>query len=113
MVDPDNLSNVKQLVDDHMTIGIRTLNTNLRTLSPEECFEAVINDRTHTILLVIEDELVINNRMLEFVAKLYTGSIKRVIGLKRMLEQGWNPTLAVGKGVWLSLVLLRLLQDEK
>jgi hypothetical protein len=74
VVDPHNPSNAEQLVNDYVTRGVRTLNTNLRMVSAEECFEAAINDRTHTILLIAEDELVID-------------AIKRVIGLKRTAFQ--------------------------
>jgi hypothetical protein len=82
-VDPENPSNIEQLVNDYMARGIRTCNTNLRIVSPEECFQAVLNDRTHTILLIAEDELVIDDRMLESARKLYAEAIKRVLGLKR------------------------------
>jgi hypothetical protein len=82
-VDQENPSNIEQLVNDYMARGIRTCNTNLRMVSPEECFQAVLNDRTHTILLIAEDELVIDDRMLESARKLYAEAIKRVLGLKR------------------------------
>jgi hypothetical protein len=82
-VDPQNPSNVEQLVNDYMTRGVRALNTNLRMMSPEEYFQAIINDRTHTILLITEYELVLDDRMLESAAKLHEEAIKRVIGLKR------------------------------
>jgi hypothetical protein len=82
-VDPENPSNIERLVNDYIARGIRACNTNLRMVSPEECFEAVLNDRTHTILLIAEDELAIDDKMLESAAKLYAEAIKRVIGLKR------------------------------
>jgi hypothetical protein len=82
-VDPENPSNVEELVNDYMDTGSRTCTTDLRMVSPEECFQAVLNNRTHTILLIAEDELVIDDRMLESARKLHDEAIKRVLGLKR------------------------------
>ncbi|KFY78646.1 hypothetical protein V499_02249 [Pseudogymnoascus sp. VKM F-103] len=65
-----------------MTEGIMAFNTYLRMMSPAECFEVAINNRTHTILLIAEDELA-SDRMRESAAYLHTEATKRVIGLKR------------------------------
>ncbi|KAH8802036.1 hypothetical protein F5882DRAFT_514055, partial [Hyaloscypha sp. PMI_1271] len=51
-VNPRNPSEIGQIARKYTRKDIRTLNTRLQMLSPQECFEAVINDRTHTILLV-------------------------------------------------------------
>jgi len=67
-----------------MRKGVRALNTTLHLLSPWECFEVVINDRTQTILLVREDELDIDDEMFESAAKLHANAMKRVLGLKRV-----------------------------
>jgi hypothetical protein len=91
-VDPENPSNIEPLVNDYMTRGVRAFNTNLRMVSPEECFQAIINDRTHTILLITEDELAIDDRMLESAAKLHAEAIKRVIGLKRTATDNLSRT---------------------
>ena len=82
-VDPENASNVEKLVNDYMETGIRACTTNLRMVSPEECFQAVLNDRTHTVLLIAEDELIIDDQMLESARKVHDEAIKRVLGLKR------------------------------
>lgn len=78
-----------------MERGVRACNTNLRMVSPEECFQAVLNDRTHTVLLIAEDELVIDERMLESARKLHDEAIKRVLGLKRTatddISRGHHP----------------------
>jgi hypothetical protein len=75
-----------------MMRGVRTLNTKLRTLSPEECFQAIINDKTHTILLIAEDDLVIDDMMLESARKLHDEALKRVIGLKRTATEDLSHT---------------------
>jgi len=91
-VDLENPSNIERLVNDYMTRGIRAFNTYLRMLSPEECFQVVINNRTHTILLIAEDELAINDRMHESAAKLHAEATKRVIGLKRKATEDLSHT---------------------
>jgi hypothetical protein len=83
-VDPENPSVVEQMVKDFTREGIRAFNTKLRMVAPEECFQTVINDRTHTILLIAQDKLAIDDKMLESAERLHADAMKRVIGLKRM-----------------------------
>ncbi|OBT74058.1 hypothetical protein VF21_07833 [Pseudogymnoascus sp. 05NY08] len=97
-VDPENPSNIEQLVNDYMTRGIRAFNTYMRMMSPGECFQTVVNNRTHTILLIAEDELAID-RMHESVAKLHVDATKRVIGLKRKATEDLSHTYHARKMV--------------
>ncbi|KFX95974.1 hypothetical protein V490_03610 [Pseudogymnoascus sp. VKM F-3557] len=91
-VDPENPSNIERLVNEYMTKGIRVFNTYLRMMSPTECLQVVINNRTHTILLIAEDELAIDDRMHESAAKLHAEATKRVIGLKRKATEDLSNT---------------------
>ncbi|KFY17937.1 hypothetical protein V492_00266 [Pseudogymnoascus sp. VKM F-4246] len=56
-------------------------------------------ERTHTILLIAEDELAINDRMHESAANLHTEATKRVIGLKRKATEDLSHTYHVQKMV--------------
>lgn len=67
-----------------MRKNLRTFNTRLQMLAPRECFQAVIDDRTHTILLVPQNNLNISNQMGESALKLHDDARKRVLGLKRV-----------------------------
>ena len=51
------------------------------------------NDKTHTILLIAEDEFAIDDKIYGSVAKIYTEAIKRVIGLKRVASDDLSRTL--------------------
>ncbi|OAF55500.1 hypothetical protein VC83_07579 [Pseudogymnoascus destructans] len=97
-VDPKDPSNIERLINDYMTRGIRAFNTYMRMISPEECFQIVVNNRTHTILLIAEDELAID-RMHESVAKLHTDATKRVISLKRKATEDLSHTYHARKMV--------------
>ncbi|ELR07358.1 hypothetical protein GMDG_08373 [Pseudogymnoascus destructans 20631-21] len=97
-VDPENPSNIERLVNDYMTRGIRAFNTYMRMMSPEECFQVVVNNRTHTILLIAEDELAID-KMHESAVKLHTDATKRVIGLKRKATEDLSHTYHARKMV--------------
>ncbi|PVH67510.1 hypothetical protein DL98DRAFT_662597 [Cadophora sp. DSE1049] len=54
---PEDSSEVERIVKKYMRKKFRALNTNLQMLAPQDCFQAVIDDRTHTILLVSQDSL--------------------------------------------------------
>ena len=82
-VDPRNPCTVEQMVKDHIRQGVRAFNTKLRMVAPEECFQAVTNDKTHTIHLIAQDKLAIDDNALKSAEKLHHDAIKRVIGLKR------------------------------
>ncbi|KAL5352248.1 hypothetical protein ACLOAV_002195 [Pseudogymnoascus australis] len=98
-VDPENPSNIERLVNEYMTKGIRAFNTYLRMMSPTECFQVVVNNRTHTILLIAEDELAIDDRMHESAANLHAEATKRVIGLKRKATEDLSHTYHARKMV--------------
>jgi len=71
-------------IEEYMRKNIQPFNTRLYALAPHECFDEVTNDRTHTVLLIAQDELVIDDEMLESAAKLHGDAMKRVLGLKRV-----------------------------
>jgi hypothetical protein len=85
-VDLRNPSMVEETIEAYMTQGVRAFNTKLLMMAPGAYFQAVINDRTHTILLVPQDNISIDNRMMESAAKLHEEVLKKVIGLKRRLQ---------------------------
>jgi hypothetical protein len=82
-VDPEHPAIVKETIEAYMTQGIRAFNTKLIMMAPDAYYQAVINDRTHTILLVWQDKISIDNRMIEAAAKLREEAVQKVIGLKR------------------------------
>ncbi|KIN08873.1 hypothetical protein OIDMADRAFT_48715 [Oidiodendron maius Zn] len=82
-VDSENPAIVKETIETYMIQRVRAFNTDLLMMAPDAYFQAVINDRTHTILLVPQDNLSIDNKMIESAAKLREEAIKNVIGLKR------------------------------
>ncbi|ELR07187.1 hypothetical protein GMDG_08314 [Pseudogymnoascus destructans 20631-21] len=98
-VDAEDPSNIERLVNDYMTRGIRAFNTYLRMMSPAECFQVVINNRTHTILLIAEHELAIDDRMHESAKNLHAEATKRVIGLKRKATEDLSHTYHAWKMV--------------
>ncbi|KAL5353544.1 hypothetical protein ACLOAV_001581 [Pseudogymnoascus australis] len=83
-VQSGDTSEVEYLIEEYMRKNIQPFNTRLYALAPHECFNEVTNDRTHTILLIAQDELVIDDKMLESAAKLHGDAMKRVLGLKRV-----------------------------
>jgi signal recognition particle GTPase len=82
-VDTENPAIVKRTIEDYMTQGIRAFNTKLTIMAPDAYYQAVMNDRTHTILLVPQDKISIDNKMIDSAAKLREDAIRKVIGLKR------------------------------
>jgi hypothetical protein len=82
-VDSENPAVVKETIEAYMTQSIRAFNTELTMMAPDAYYQAVMNDRTRTILLVPQDKISIDNRMIESAAKLREEAIKKVIGLKR------------------------------
>jgi hypothetical protein len=57
LVDSENTAIVKETIEAYMTQGIRALNTELIMMAPDAYYQAVLNDRTHTILLVSQDKI--------------------------------------------------------
>ena len=54
-------------------------------LAPRDCFQAVIDDRTHTILLVSQDDL--RTDEMEESAKRLRDDALRILELKRRAEE--------------------------
>lgn len=55
--------------------GLRILNTKLRILSPDEYFRVVTENKTNTILLILQKELVIDDELIGSVFNLH---VKRI-----------------------------------
>ncbi|KAL5354471.1 hypothetical protein ACLOAV_000560 [Pseudogymnoascus australis] len=83
-VQSGDTSEFEYSIEEYMRKNIQPFNTRLYALAPHECFDEVTNDRTHTILLIAQDKLVIDDEMLESAAKLHGDAMKRVLGLKRV-----------------------------
>ena len=75
---------------------IRPLNTKLRMLAPKECFQAVIDNRTHTVLLIAQSELVIDDAMLKSASRIHDEAVKRVLGLKRVPADDISKPFRIG-----------------
>ena len=83
-VHPTDSSEVGRVAKKYMRKKIRPLNTRLRMLAPNECFQAVIDDRTHTVLLVAQNSLLIDDSLLQSALRIHDEAMKRVMGLKRV-----------------------------
>jgi hypothetical protein len=68
-VNPGDPTEVERIAKKYMRKDIRTFNTQLQMLAPQECFQAVVDDQTHTILLVLHDGLHFDHEMMESVSK--------------------------------------------
>ncbi|KAI9767338.1 MAG: hypothetical protein M1840_005747 [Geoglossum simile] len=75
-------SEVEYIAIKNLRKEIRTFNTNLRMLAPNECFEAVTGNGTNTILLIPQKELVIDDEMLNSAAEIHAKAVSQ--GLKRV-----------------------------
>ncbi|KAI9770687.1 MAG: hypothetical protein M1839_003071 [Geoglossum umbratile] len=75
-------SEVEYVAIENLRKGIRTFDTNLRMLAPNECFEAVTGNGTNTILLIPQEELVIDDEMLNSAAEIHAKAVSQ--GLKRV-----------------------------
>lgn len=76
----------KRFAKKYMRKNMRTFNAKLQFLAPQECFQAVVDDRTHTILLVPQDGLDINAKVLESASRLHCYGFNFVMCL-------FNPSL--------------------
>jgi hypothetical protein len=54
-----------------MRKGLRILDTKLRILSLDEYFRVIIENKTNTILLIPQKEVVIDNELISSVANLH------------------------------------------
>ena len=82
---PEDSSEVERNAKKYMRRKFRTLNTELQMLAPRDCFQAVIDDRTHTILLVSQDDL--RTDEMEESAKRLRDDALRILELKRRAEE--------------------------
>jgi Protein of unknown function (DUF3723) len=73
LIDPSDPSEVARVAKKNARKGLRTFDTNARLLGPDECFEAVTNDGTNTILLIPQNKLDIDEQLLDSAS---------VVGLK-------------------------------
>ena len=64
-VDRSDPSEVARVAQKSMRKGLRTFDTNMQLLVPEDCFEAATVDGTNTILLVPQRELDIDDRLMD------------------------------------------------
>ena len=71
VVDPSNPSEVIRKAKEYMREGLRILDTKLRMLSPDECFRVVTENKTNTILLIPQKELVIDDELIGSAADLH------------------------------------------
>ncbi|KAL5325404.1 hypothetical protein ACEPPN_006529 [Leptodophora sp. 'Broadleaf-Isolate-01'] len=78
---PTDSSEVEQIAKRYMRKKFRTFNTELQMLALQDCFQAVIDDRTHTILLVPQDNL--RTDEMEESAKRLRDDALRILELKR------------------------------
>ncbi|OBT39549.1 hypothetical protein VE00_09472 [Pseudogymnoascus sp. WSF 3629] len=80
---PTDSKEVEIYVKRSIRAGTRALNTKLQLLGPAECHQAVIDDNTHTILLVAgHGALAINDEMLKSAAVIGAKAIERNLSLK-------------------------------
>jgi len=82
-VNPGEPSEITRIAKKYLRKGVRTFNTRLKLLPPQDCFQAVFEDRTHTVLL-IPDGFGIDEEIVESTRKLHADARKRVLGLKRI-----------------------------
>ena len=64
-VDRSDPSEVARVAKKNTRKGLRTFDTNAQLLGPDDCFEAVTSDGTNTILLIPQNELNIDDRLLD------------------------------------------------
>ncbi|KAI9777125.1 MAG: hypothetical protein M1839_009081 [Geoglossum umbratile] len=75
-------SEVEHIAIKNLRKEIRTFDTNLCMLALNECFEAVTSNGTNTILLILQDKLVIDDEMLNSAAEIHAKAVSQ--GLKRV-----------------------------
>ena len=63
-IDPLDPSPIERTAKGYVREKIRLFNTDLRMMTPRDCYQAVVTDGTYTILLIRETELDINNDLL-------------------------------------------------
>jgi hypothetical protein len=83
-VHPGNPTEIERVAKKYMRKRFRPFNTRLQMLAPRECFQAVKDDRTHTILLFAQDDLNFDDEVVESASKLHADARRRALGLKRI-----------------------------
>ena len=63
MIDPFDPSEVERVAKKKIREKIRLFDTELRMLTPQECYQAVMIDGTYTILLIRESEIYIDDEL--------------------------------------------------
>ena len=86
-VHPGNPAEVERVAKKYMRERIRTFNTRLRMLAPQECFQAVKDDRTQTILLVAQDDLNFDDEAMESASKLHTASLEKISRIRHVRKR--------------------------
>lgn len=74
-----------RLAKKNMREGLLTSNANGRLLSPEDCFEAIIADRTQSMILIPKGDVHIDERLLDGAILLACESIAQHERQKRAL----------------------------
>ena len=64
-VDRSDASEVARVAKQNIPKMVRTFDINARLLNPDDCCRAVIADETDTILLIPQNELKIDDRLLD------------------------------------------------
>ena len=63
MIDPFDPSEVERVAKKKIREKIRLFDTELRMLTPQECYQAVMIDGTYTVLLIRESEIYIDDEL--------------------------------------------------
>ena len=64
-VDRSDPSEVARVAKKSIRKGLRIFDTKMKLLGPDDCFEVVTADETNTILLIPQNALDINDRLLD------------------------------------------------
>lgn len=63
LIDPSDPSQVERVAEEHTRNGRFLFNTNLRSMAPSECFEAIVGDGTNVVLLIPEGSVNIDDEI--------------------------------------------------
>lgn len=76
-VDPFDPSQVESVANQNIRNGMRPFDTDLRLLTPKECYSAVIADGTNTILLMPNTDIDINDELLTSASEVRVEELSR------------------------------------
>lgn len=82
-VDISDPSEVVRVAKKNLRKGLRLFDTNMHLLTPDNCFEAVIEDGTHTIVLLPQNDLNISEQALDSANVLAYQTIAEDVWSKR------------------------------